>query len=493
MVCAFVNVTKAQTVFNKYFPSGSMSMGSAIERNTDGNYLLSSYFGDSLTGLQGLDLKIISEQGDLLNSKRFLMPSSMPFLSFLNNCFQYPISDRTMLVTAGSYSGNVSTVIYASYDRVTLDTNWIKTYSDSGYNLYLNSITKFQQGSLILFGSIGNDLNFPTRPMYLILDSLGNILKNKKYNNYLNLLPSQAIYDSSTNYIYLAGQDYSNPNFPVGAFVCVDTSGNEIWKKVNYGQFGPSTMVLKNGYLTLAGTFLTEYEFNNSKYKLSLMKLDITNGNMVWQKKYGESFAPNLLNALHVDENGDVLSVGLYKSRAIPYSAATDGVMLKVNTNGDSLWMHTYGNFGTPVNEVFYDIEKCSDGGYMLIGVPHFAQPPNSQIWVVKTDSMGFAPGLTTSFEGVTYTALTEALLYPNPAGNTAYLNLPGNVSSTDLKLRVIDASGKDVTAAITTTETRPGQLKINCQNLPAGIYLLKLLYHSGKTELKRLALSGSE
>jgi hypothetical protein len=62
-------------------------------------------------------------------------------------------------------------------------------------------------------------------------------------------------------------------------------------------------------------------------------------------------------------------------------------LLIKTNSNGDSLWAKLYGEPGTDCNA--YSINLTSDGGYIIAGQIYSSSTGNSNILLIKMDEFG--------------------------------------------------------------------------------------------------------
>ncbi len=98
--------------------------------------------------------------------------------------------------------------------------------------------------------------------------------------------------------------------------------------------------------------------------------------------------------------------------------------MFKFNANGDSLWRKIYflkdGTGGSIDENTLIDNVLNADGGITACGwVSSDTQIPRQQIWILKTDSTGYAPGpQNVNIIDLPYLQLGYGGLkvYPNPA-----------------------------------------------------------------------------
>jgi hypothetical protein len=199
---------------------------------------------------------------------------------------------------------------------------------------------------------------------------------------------------------------------------------------------------------------------------------------------YGRSAGNNLMTIIP-NPDGSIVSCGVY-SDSTQFQSQWDaaGTLLKVASNGDSLWMRRYNNYVNNPNpssysETLYGLVRTKDGGYITSG--GVLNQPKSKSWVIKTDSMGCVTAGCGSLINGTYTATTAIdeqgyskagfKLYPNPAQDKLHLEWIHSPSSEVVTLKVITLLGQVVME--TTSMRLPEQLDIS--TLPKGIYLLKL------------------
>lgn len=470
LFCVFTLI-KAQNTFNLNYTSGIKSAAFGVEEVSANKYFLNSVFVDSSLGQQGLDLKLLNGIGGVIKGKRYLFPN-IDFLSYFNNRFQYNLSNCTELISGGGYTGTISTVIYTSVNKNTLDTNWVKYYSDGVYDYHLNITFKTKPNEFWLFGNKFNNSGYSLRPCALKIDSLGNILSIKEFTNFINYDVRTAYFDASSNLIYFGGKNY-NPSTAVECIACMDTLGNIVWNNQNIGPVNFGQIEKRNNYIVVSGSKWFSQTGNFGDYKLHLIKLNSGNGAIQWAKSYTDKNIGNLATSFVINNDESIVTAGTLKLGTINSFLTHDGVILKVNSAGDSLWMKTYGNFMSGTQEAFYDIKKTSDGGYIMCGVPFYAPDPSSQSWVVKTDSVGFAPGISTNVNS-SYTSHSKINVFPNPVDNKLNIKFDDMLlSNHTIKIKLIDTFGK-----VILEEEKGGfetATQLNTQYIKNGTYLLQL------------------
>ncbi len=437
--CA-IQLALSQTGFNFNYNSGVKSGAFSQRVLSNNQYFVTSYFNDSSNFQQGIDFKLLDQFGTVISRKRYLI-NSYDYLSYLNNSFQWDVSDRTLLMSGASYSSNASVVIITSVNKSTLDTNFNKFYCDGIYNYNLNSVFKTKDNEFWFFGSKFeyNNSNYPTRPCAIKIDSSGNILSVKEFTNLINRSVRVACYDEVSQRLYIGGSNVTVPQNQISFLACMDTLGNVLWNNEIYSGLSVfGQMRVNNGYLVHAGGMFAGWfsqPNSNPTYKMHLLKVNCSNGAIIWQKNYGQNRSTNYLTSLIINADESIAASGCYYYKDGKVGGAADGVLLKVNSAGDSLWSQTYSNFSGMVQESFFDIKRTNDNGYLLCGVPFYAPDPTSQSWVVKTDSLGYAPGISTTLS--THETDVALKVFPNPVKDKLFLQfyLPTEKSTFELKI----------------------------------------------------------
>lgn len=131
-----------------------------------------------------------------------------------------------------------------------------------------------------------------------------------------------------------------------------------------------SMIVDSSGYY-IVGTGM-DYTKGGS-YSVKLLHLD-TNGNVVWQKSYGETglyTAPGGFKSMKRDAQGNIYVVGTADDSIL----GLQSVLAKFNSNGDSLWFSTLGDVG---RDVLYSLDY-DDNTKTIYTVGYTAKPPGPE------------------------------------------------------------------------------------------------------------------
>ena len=105
------------------------------------------------------------------------------------------------------------------------------------------------------------------------------------------------------------------------------------------------------------------------------------NGNMQFVKNYGGSKLDGG-NALQQTNDGGYIIAGHTQS----YSNDCDGLVIKLDANGDSLWGRIFGN---PDDDALSAVEQTTDGGFIFAGYSENYSARVIDVYLIKTDQYG--------------------------------------------------------------------------------------------------------
>lgn len=123
-----------------------------------------------------------------------------------------------------------------------------------------------------------------------------------------------------------------------------------------------------------------------SGYGSFLINRIATNGDTLWTKEYKKnyySFSTGMSNSIiHTFDDNYV-----FAGSVIDTGSNRDALLVKLNSNGDTLWTKKYG--GTNFDNANI-VCQTSDSGFVLMGVTQsYSMGPASDFYLIKTDSLG--------------------------------------------------------------------------------------------------------
>jgi hypothetical protein len=119
-----------------------------------------------------------------------------------------------------------------------------------------------------------------------------------------------------------------------------------------------------------------------TKGDLWILKIN-ENGDTLWTRMYGGT-GEDYGISMHPTLDGNYIISGINSHQS---AGGKDVWLLKVNTNGDTVWTKTYG--GT-LEDVGYGVNTTADSGYIITGyINGTGQWTAGDLWLIRTDSNG--------------------------------------------------------------------------------------------------------
>jgi len=143
--------------------------------------------------------------------------------------------------------------------------------------------------------------------------------------------------------------------------------------------------------------------------------------------------------------------------------------LLFLNSEGDSLRQVGFEAEGSLSEQWLLTIKQTPDNGFIMAGVAYDPQV----MWLVKTDSCGCVEeDCECGGSAVeSFWLNNEIEVYPNPASDLLYLQLP--VNSGGALVKIYDATGR----IVQSEKLANNQNAINIRTLTAGSYVLKVQF----------------
>ncbi len=211
-----------------------------------------------------------------------------------------------------------------------------------------------------------------------------------------------------------------------------DSAGNLEWLKIlgNTNQLdGDAALAITqdSNYIIALGYGTSTVGNNDYWYgRLNIIKYS-PDGTQIWNRMYDTIRLDIYVSKLQILPNNDFIVMGSTVAGTDTNYYAT--FMFKFNANGDSLWRRIYSYTTNFIDgNYLYDNVLNSDGSITACGyVSGSTLIPSQQIWILKTDSNGYAPGCEPTGIEEIYQILNkgEVRVYPNPATNQTTIAYP--------------------------------------------------------------------
>jgi hypothetical protein len=321
------------------------------------------------------------------------------------------------------------------------DTLWTKRY-DFAANEGAYDVIETSDRGFAIIGSSEEDTVANTMVARIIkTDSIGNFEWTQTYAEDNLTLGSFIIQTPDKGYCVGGGTSYNNPpNIRYPYVFKTDSLGNLQWMN-RYGstldsQGNASLTNTSDGNIAVATFYPEQIDGSgNPVSKLYVAKINISNGDTIWTKKYGKSIEiGQILFSIVELQDGSLVSVGTTFENGYQKQY---GLMLKTASNGDSLWLRYFTAAGLPADSItnyLFHIQPTLDSGFVACGWVNYAYDgTNQDIWALKVDKYGC------EVEGCQLVGIKEIeedvkiLVYPNPAQDFVSIGLPQNYNKVQL------------------------------------------------------------
>jgi hypothetical protein len=497
LLCFAFIIGKAQSpYFDKYYKLGyTVGVTQNLLKLQDSSYIAFAIVNDSATGRQDCGFLKMDKQGNEVTKR---------VINFQNTHYVWQERVYTDMVQISPssfiklgvnfYNSSPIDLVLSKINTTTLDTVQNKYFSDN-YYYYAYGILKLHANKFFLIGTKSNTLTNDYWPNLIEMDSSFNFTASYDVPLTNSIMVTDVKLNETSKKIILSGYKPNTGQF--GALVTIDTLGNFInlmidssstvigYNQVLYSNFD-------NTYVTF-GAKKTGNWGGNSLTRLYVCKYNATTLVPIWRKTYGKAQMINNLYDAVLDLDGSIVASGGYADSVSNMTYAncnTNGVLLKLNPGGDSLWMRQFDNYGLqppamPWDELLNGIEKTSNGGYIACGLPYYK--PNPKVWVIRVDSNGcFNSSCAPSNVGLDEYFVNNIIdIFPNPADEEIHLSLKTQTEYQTFS--IYNSIGQFVHEE--KTGLNGSQKSLKTSHLPPGIYFLRAKDQNGLTLTKRFVI----
>jgi hypothetical protein len=279
-------------------------------------------------------------------------------------------------------------------------------YGGSGYDV-ARSIQETNEGGYIIAGSsfpVSTDIWGNTTSgiddCYIVkIDSAGNVEWQKMIGG-SDHDQAYSIQETSDGGYIVAG--FSESTDIIGLtnqglcdyyIIKLDSAGNIIWQKMYGGADLDNAISIKEtkdgGYVVLGHSepmTVVGGNNNNDCYSI-LIKLD-GNGNIIWQKIFGESFQFKAASFQQTSDGGYIVAGNKDIYGEYPYA-----YVIKLDSDVNVEWHRTYGG---SEGAILASIQLTNDGGYIVAGTSSSPEIngntdiPGTKCYLLKLDNYGY-------------------------------------------------------------------------------------------------------
>ena len=370
--------------WEKTFSNNFYDVGMSVQQTTDGGYIVGGWTFDTtgsigIPGNVGYQVYLVKtdSNGDSLWTKKFGGDNPDQGYSVQQT------TDGGYVICGYTYSYGIGTKsIWLIKTDGNGDSLWTRTYS-GGQDNHGWSVQQTIDGGYIISGwtshlSIGVYSDF-----YLIkTDSNGDSLWTKKYGG-SGYDMSYSVQQTTDSGYVICGWTSSMGSYDDVWLIKTDSQGDSLWSKT-YGwisSFERGEMVEQTtdgGYIICGWTTLDVVSGNDD---ILLIKTD-SNGDSLWIKTFGGINIERGYSVQQTNDGGYIIT-----GKTNSFGNGSDDVwLIKTDGNGDSLWTRTYG--GSKRDEGM-SVKQTTDGGYIITGFSKSFGTPGEVVYLIKTDGNG--------------------------------------------------------------------------------------------------------
>jgi hypothetical protein len=269
------------------------------------------------------------------------------------------------------------------------DTLWTRTYGRGSYSV-INDVLRTPDGGYVIGGYVSSKEKFWDF-YFAKLDSAGNVEWERTLGDDRGDFANAIGLTSDGGFVFaglaslkvIDRPDTLTPDYLCGMYVVkVDIEGNIEWSRIYKSNTADGAEFIHqtpDGGFILGGSAYCK-DITMGGYDYYLLKTD-SEGNPEWEKYYGDRESEHLYNAIPTTDGGYVLGGNI---EGEDWSMA---FIIGVSSVGDTLWTKRYwemwGNF------YIRDIEKTSDGGFVLVGDKSAGKQQKRDMFLLKLNSKG--------------------------------------------------------------------------------------------------------
>lgn len=448
----------------------------AVE-NDSGYFSVGGYLSLT-TGKQNIHVLQTDFNGDILFRKIYGDTSYHYVMGFQNSLVKLTQGGYTMYGgKIGGTNGSAVAILFRFDEQG--DTLWTKTYGDTTNFQTGRHMRQTADGGFIL---LADDKTTNASHWVIKTDSLGVIEWQQHYGGPQAEGPAHIAVCSDKGYIFVGGSNSGGVNATNGNIRIskLDSLGNVDFTKffgLSLAEQAWCVEPTQDGGYIFGGGITRPSDGITTSYAIRLDSL----GDTLWTRTYTPPVgngSGNGFRTIFELPDGSFLGGGQeFFTDSISFGRY-DGLIIKLNPNGDTLWHKTYRIPYMNANGTDFeikDIRPTTDGGFICGGVvyPAFPDTGTQDMWVFKIDSNGCVDTtncyISTSTREVVHTA-QQLLIYPNPTNGIFTLEIPKSIPKLEASFQLLNITGKVVLSK--TIHSYSSQLDVSL--LPKGVYFYR-------------------
>jgi hypothetical protein len=259
------------------------------------------------------------------------------------------------------------------------DTLWTRTY-DGNDRAFAQSICSVESGGFAVVGSNGT---FNIGDIYFLrIDDYGDTLWTRTYSYEFSQYSSAIIQTDDGGFLIVGSVYYDSSSNGDVYLVKTDNVGDTLWTRVYGGDSYDSASDVEQtndgGYI-VAGTTDSYGAAPCNGYVLRLN----SDGDTLWTRIYGDSCL-NSFSSVEITEDGGYVFAGWIRPLG---TYEGNYYLVRTSCTGDTIWTKQYGG---NYLDMAYDVAVTADGGYIMVGYGwHYSTVGRSDCYIVRTNDVG--------------------------------------------------------------------------------------------------------
>jgi hypothetical protein len=259
------------------------------------------------------------------------------------------------------------------------DTLWTHTYGGSG-NDWCYAVRQTSDEGFIFAGQ-SNSIS-SQYDVYLVRTNCdGDTLWTRRFGGSGND-GARAICETTDGGFIVAGSTVSYGAGLSDVYLLRLTStGDTVWTRAfggAAGDYGRAVVQAADGGFVVAGITASFGAGGSDAY---LLKTN-AQGTLLWSRTYGTAQADEGRGLARTLDNGYLLAGSTWSAGG----SWSDALLIRTDSNGDTLWMHTYGGAD---QDWFNAVSPTADGGFIAAGQSWLPEATNPDIYLLKLNSSG--------------------------------------------------------------------------------------------------------
>ena len=340
------------------------------------------------------------------------------------------------------------------------DSLWQKTYGMRNYNVFHNVI-RTSDNNLIMSGECS--VNGPNNDCYIVKTDLeGEIIWEYTFGGDLSDSAYNAIEHPENGYIIIGTTRSSGAGMSDILIFKLDNNGQLQWEKTYGGtanEWGFSGIKTTENNIIINGMTSS---FGNGNDDVYLLKLN-SDGDSLWTKTYGGS-GKDWCFGISLDSLGNIILTGETNS----FGNGLEGYYIKIDSSGNFIEDKV---FGTEGEDGFRNVLITDNGSYLFIGGANSTSTEQNDLWLLK-----YSPVTNSIDQKFIKKKGIITSNYPNPFNPSTNIEYILEFQS-DVIIKISDNLGKLV-KTVNLSNQNPGKhsYQLDGKKYTSGTYYYKII-----------------